>query len=368
VGTVATPHSGVSILETTAYRSAKGLFDERRHDPVTYGGLDSSVAKLIPLVGLVCASCAPVTPPPGGDPTPPPGTAVSGFVYYDEDRDGRASVEEAVRFSGLTLSIEGRSASTDAAGRFTVPGVPDGVRLLQASTDTLPAYFTAPVGVSINAPLLSDVAFPITLPLGPYSRRGVFVAFGDSITAGEGSSDGSGYTDWLQADLRATFLRADVLQDGHPGTRSVVGESLLGRSVNDLRPAYVLILYGTNDWNEAECRNSPPCYTVDSLRSMVGQVRAFGALPILGTIPPVNPLWVDRGATERNAWVRAMNDRIRAMARVERVSIAEVHNDLWSQPSVPAMFEDDKHPNDDGYRVIARSFYNAVTRPLQVGW
>ena len=29
-----------------------------------------------------------------------------------------------------------------------------------------------------------------------------------------------------------------------------------------------------------------------------------------------------------------------------------------------ALFEDDKHPNDAGYRVIARAFFDAITKPL----
>lgn len=322
---------------------------------------------LLPLLALLLNACATDTPPPDAGPTVAPGSPVSGVVFYDENGDGRAGVDEGVRLQNVTLAIEGHSATSDAAGRFAVQGVPDGVHLLQAQADTLPAYFS-PAGVSINAPQAGDVAVPIVLPLGPNVRRNTYLAFGDSITEGDGSSDGSGYTDWLQADLRTTFLKGDVIQDGHTGTRSSSGDEILGGRLNKIRPAYVLILYGTNDWNEAPCRETPPCYTIDALRSMAGQARSFGAMPILGTIPPVNPLWLDRNATERNAWVRAMNDRIKAMARVERVAVANVYDDLWRQPNLPALFDDDKHPNDDGYRIIARSFMSAITRPLSAGW
>jgi lysophospholipase L1-like esterase len=59
-----------------------------------------------------------------------------------------------------------------------------------------------------------------------------------------------------------------------------------------------------------------------------------------------------------------MNELVRAMARQERAPIAEVHGDFLKQPSLSALFADEKHPNDDGYRVIARAFFDAITKPL----
>jgi len=59
-----------------------------------------------------------------------------------------------------------------------------------------------------------------------------------------------------------------------------------------------------------------------------------------------------------------MNDLVRAMAKQERVAIAEIHGDFLKQQSLPALFADYLHPNDAGYEVIARSFTNAITKPL----
>jgi len=52
------------------------------------------------------------------------------------------------------------------------------------------------------------------------------------------------------------------------------------------------------------------------------------------------------------------------MAKQERVAIAEIHGDFLKQQSLPALFADYLHPNDAGYEVIARSFTNAITKPL----
>ena len=62
--------------------------------------------------------------------------------------------------------------------------------------------------------------------------------------------------------------------------------------------------------------------------------------------------------------MKRMNDLVRAMARQERAPIAEVHGDFLKQPSLSALFADDKHPNDQGYLVMSRSFFDAITKPL----
>ncbi len=296
-------------------------------------------------------------------PTPPPGSPVSGFVFYDENGNGVPDAGESVRLPAVTVAVGARTGQSAAGGRFTVDAVPQGSQSASARPETLPAYFIAGAPVTVNVPQTGDLAVPVTLPLGDHARPNVYLAFGDSITVGEGSSDG-GYLSWLQADLNAYWGgRASVLNAGQSGTKSNKGENRVGQALESNRPAYLLILYGTNDWNDSECKDTPPCYTIDALRSMVVQAREKGAEPVLGTIPPVNPLYVDKQAEERNAWVRQMNDSVRAMARQQQVSIAEVHGDFMKQPSLPALFTDDKHPNDTGYRVMSRSFFNAITRP-----
>ncbi len=47
----------------------------------------------------------------------------------------------------------------------------------------------------------------------------------------------------------------------------------------------------------------------------------------------------------------------------EQVATAEIYDAFQSQPSLPPLFDDDKHPNDAGYRLISRAFFNAITRP-----
>ena len=62
--------------------------------------------------------------------------------------------------------------------------------------------------------------------------------------------------------------------------------------------------------------------------------------------------------------MKRMNDLVRTMARQESAPIAEVHGDFLKQPSLSALFADFLHPNDQGYLVMSRSFFDAITKPL----
>jgi lysophospholipase L1-like esterase len=287
---------------------------------------------------------------------------VAGFVFYDENGNGTPDANEVVRLPSVGVSVGGQNATTAAGGRYSIASVPNGAQTGQARPDTLPAYFSA-TPVSVAVPAAADVPIPARLVLGSRSRPNVYLAFGDSITDGEGSS-GGGYLGYLESQMKSFWGKADVVNDGDPGTRSNAGRSRLPGSLAEIRPAYALILYGTNDWNEPACRNDFPCYTIDSLRAMIQDTKSAGAFPIVATIPPVNPQFADRSPTERNAWVKNMNDLIRPMAATEKTPVADVYADFMKQPSLPPLYSDFLHPNDVGYQIIAQSFFRAITQPL----
>jgi acyl-CoA thioesterase-1 len=316
------------------------------------------------LVAVAAAGCGGGPTGPDGTPTPPPGSPVSGFVFYDENGNGAADPSEAVRLPSVGVVVGGVAGTTTAGGRFSLASVPNGAQTAQARPEALPAYFTPGAATSVTVPPPGDVAIPAVLPISGRARANVYLAFGDSITAGDGSYNGSGYPPVLESNLRAFWGKATIDGDGQPGTKSNKGAGRLASSLGYAHPAYVLILYGTNDWNDAQCRDAFPCYTVDSLRSMVDQTRGSGAFPVLGTIPPVNPDYTDREAAQRNDWVKRMNDEIRAMARQENVAVAEIHGAFLNQPSLPPLFADFVHPNDAGYQLISRAFFAAITNPV----
>ncbi len=319
---------------------------------------------LLSTLSAACGGGGPTSPGGGGGgPTPVPGSPVSGYVFYDENGNGTPDAGESVRLPSVGVSIGGQTGNTTAGGRFSLGSVPNGAQTARARSETLPAYFTA-TDVPVTVPATGDVALPARLVIGSRNRPNIYLAFGDRITSGDGSTDEEGYVDDLEAQLRTFWGKADLPNAGAPGTRSNAGRSRLPGELSRHRPAYVLILYGTNDWNEPQCRSDFPCYTVEMLRDMVQDTRSAGAHPIVGTIPPVNPQYADRQPTERNDWVRRMNELIRQMAAQERAQVAEVHGDFMREPSLPPLFFDFLHPNDSGYQIIQQAFFRAITQPL----
>jgi lysophospholipase L1-like esterase len=286
------------------------------------------------------------------------------MVFYDENANGIADPTEVVRLPNVTVTIGDRAGTSMAAGQFTVQNVPMGTQNITLAASGLPAYFSQGASVSVAVPQAagSILAVPAVLAIGS-NKPNVYLAYGDSITAGTGSSDGSGYRSYFQADMRALWGAANVPAVGLSGKRSNAGIVPLGAALATHRPAYTLILFGTNDWNDVVCREAPPCYTIDSLRAMIQDARGSGSSPIIGTIPPVNPKWVDKGATERNEWVKAMNAEIRKMAAAEKAPVADIHALFTAKSDMTTLFDDTVHPNDQGYQLIGQAFVAAVTRP-----
>ena len=307
---------------------------------------------------------------PSGPSTPAQTYSVVVTAFYDVNNNGVLDPGENNRVPGVTLEVGGRTGTTvPLTGQARVDGVPAGTYTVR-HTGALPAYYqpSGPAAPALTVPQASGAehAVPFTLPLGstpPYT----YMAFGDSLTLGDGSSDGNGYRNRLREKLQAHFGLAYVINEGISGTQSDVGAQRIGPLIDRNLPAYTLILYGVNDWNDRYCREEPPCFTIDSLRSMIREVRSVNGLPILSTIPPANEGISDRVPPERNIFVRDMNERIKALGREERVPVADPYRLFAARTPLSSLFVDHVHPTDEGYEMIAQAFFEAISQPLATG-
>lgn len=321
-------------------------------------------AALLPLLGLTaCGGEGPMTPPP-----PTPTHPVPVVVFYDVDADGVADPDEIGRVPGVEVTVAGRSAtSATGNGYLVVNGVPEGVHTASVRMSTLPAFYqTVPgVTVTVRSPATEEAFLGLTLAIGvnnPYTYMG----FGDSITVGDGSSDGDGYRVMLEALLAAHFGDATVYDEGISGTRSDRGAQRIGGSLDRRRPAYTLVLYGTNDWNDSLCDEAETCFTLESVRSIVRDVKAAESLPVVGTIPPINVGYDFRTPESRQDWVNERNEELRAMAREEGALLGDINAALVqaSGGDIGTVIEDHVHPNDRGYEIMADTWFAALARPL----
>jgi lysophospholipase L1-like esterase len=312
--------------------------------------------------GLAAIACGGGGSSPSAPTEPPaPTYSVNVTVFYDQNGNGRLDADEAVRVPGVEVAIgTGVGKSAVGTGQAAVSGIREGALTAAVRTESVPYFFQPPAPIPVSVPGATELRVPLTLPIGGNSPN-LYLGYGDSITYGEGSSDKQGYVLKLQNLLGPHFGRAEVRSWGRPGTVSNEGASRMRLTLGWFNPAYVLILYGTNDWHDPACQSQPPtsCYTIDSLREMILDVKDRDSLPVLATVPPGNPAKVPEG---RNAWYDQLNVGIRALAQQQQVPLADLNADFKAAGNLPSLYFDDVHPNDAGYQVMAQSWFKAITR------
>jgi lysophospholipase L1-like esterase len=248
-----------------------------------------------------------------------------------------------------------RTAATTAAGTGRAwLAVPEGTSTLAVDASSLPPFFVVPP-LGIGAPPAGDLFVAAALPIGE-NRPDTYLGFGDSLTRD------SGYLSELESALAAYFGAAHTINAGEFGSHSGDGAYRIHAVLAAQRPAYTLILYGTNDWDEAPCRTRLDCGTVENLHYMIAAVKAAKSLPFLATLVPVNTGYDAGAPPERNVWVAEQNVQIRALARQEGAVLVDLEKAFLAEPSLGALFEDHIHPNGRGRALMAGEFLNAITK------
>jgi lysophospholipase L1-like esterase len=305
----------------------------------------------------------------GGSPTspgPPAATyPVTTVVFYDENGNGVLDATEAVRLPEVDVDVSGHvGRSEKLTGRAVVNGVPAGSYAVSLKAPSMPPFYApaAPASVTVPQATGAEADVPVTLPIGD-NVPNTYLAFGDSITIGEGAQSTHGYRDVVEQLLAQNMGgRHRVINDGISGTKTDDGYYRIERSLGSNHPAYLLILYGTNDWNKHKtvCTAADPCFTIDNLRFMIQAAKAVKTMPVISTITPSNP---SLNPPERNEWVASMNDQIKSLARQEGAALADSYGAFIKAGNLPSLFVDHVHPNDAGYQLIAGAFFIAIARP-----
>lgn len=308
---------------------------------------------------LTVAGCggggSPSTPTPS--PTPP-GTSVTLVLFYDQNANTVAEPAEVGRVPDVTVGLGTRTARSETlTGRAVVTGVPSGSYMAALHNDTLPPFYRPGSPVTVQVPVAdgSQTFVPLVVPIGD-NHPNQYMAFGDSITRGDGSTDGRGYPPRLQARLAAHFGFANVRNRGADATNSYEALERLDRNMAD--DAFALILYGTNDWNIPGCQTDPTkCPTVENLRIVIQRVKAENTLPFIATLTPANPAIND----DRNKWIEAINAGIKTMGPQEGAFVVDLYQAFKNQGGdLSRFFVDQVHPNDAGYDVMTSAFFEAI--------
>jgi len=230
----------------------------------------------------------------------------------------------------------------------------------------------------------ASCSFNVTLTIPPKISQTAFVAFGDSMTAGEIVSEGSvavtlgGVTTWvrplvvddpksyptlLQNELRARYTgqagAIAVRNAGKSLEKAVEGVSRLPTIVDGGAYKVLLLMEGVNDFPDYQS-------ALGAMRNMVEYGKRRGLLVYLATVPPENPNTNACGKRGGNwAFVDPYNDGLRSLASSEGVQLVDV-NAAFGGDTTTLIDCDGLHPTPAGYQVIADTFYKSIQQTLEV--
>ena len=228
----------------------------------------------------------------------------------------------------------------------------------------------------------ASCTFTVTVNVSaPRLTRTRFLAFGDSITAGEitvpsltSTSEGqhfkliivpsASYPTQLLQMLRARYTdqlpQLQVTNSGLSGEWAQDGALRLPGVMSNVRPEAVLLLEGYNDLGATGTTGINAAWA--AIDRMAKEIRGRGARVFLSTLPPPGPFGA-KGIPASQ--IIALNDRIRTTAAGEGAVLIDAYAALVVD--VPRYIgADGLHPTEAGYLRLADLFFTAIRNDLEV--
>lgn len=284
------------------------------------------------------------------------------------------------------------ASTTSAAGTavtFTTPTAsagkePVSVACTPASGSTFPLGATTVTCTATDALNRSATCtFPVTISRTPQLTLTKFLAFGDSVTAGEVSFpiagilpqrvpnfglrvvDATSYPTVLRNLLTARYTaqatNITVVNDGKSGekVREATTLTRFANSVANGRPEVVLIMHGYNDIENGAVITA----SVSAVDALMAEARNRR----VGRVFVVNlaPGRAGGTLTRPNSSIVAFNDRLQRAASGEGAVYVDIYSAMQSAAST-YIGVDGLHPNEAGYRKIAETILAAIQANLEV--
>ena len=201
-------------------------------------------------------------------------------------------------------------------------------------------YVLAAAAVSIAA-VAVYLFFFNTAPVTNYPSAGTdIVAFGDSLVAGTGSSDGHDFVSLLSGAIGQPIVNLGV-----PGDTTADGLARMSE-LNAYKPKVVLLLLGGNDY----LKRIPQEQTFANLAAIIKDIQSRGAIVLLLGV---------RGGLFGDHFSSGFED-LR-----DTYHTAYVSNVLDGLLGEKKYMSDQVHPNDAGYRLIAERIAPVLKELLQ---
>jgi lysophospholipase L1-like esterase len=191
--------------------------------------------------------------------------------------------------------------------------------------------------LAIGILFLSYVVFFPSPGVGPdKSDYRTIICFGDSLTYGTGAGEGMDYPSQL-----SQMLNKPVINAGVSGDTTGRALSRLDRDVLSKNPDIVMITLGGNDLKNGVSKDT----AFRNLRQIVESIQKQGAEVIIGGLKfPLRDRGYGKGYQE-------LADQTGA------VLIPDIFEGIMGKRK---LMSDPIHPNDAGYKMIAKRFYEAM--------
>ncbi|HYH09517.1 MAG TPA: arylesterase [Thermoanaerobaculia bacterium] len=186
------------------------------------------------------------------------------------------------------------------------------------------------IGVAVAVVVaIALVLWPSTNVRNLESRGTAVIAFGDSLTAGVGASDGNDYVSRVASQTGLDIANAGVSGDTTEDALARIERDVLARD-----PRIVIVGLGGNDF----LRQVPMATTEANLRTIVRQIQDAGAMVVLlgFSFPSFGPRYED------------MYEKV-----AEDTGCLLVPDVLDGILNNPKLKSDEIHPNADGYALLA---------------
>lgn len=178
--------------------------------------------------------------------------------------------------------------------------------------------------------------FHVAAVKNAHPRGANIICFGDSLTFGTGAQEGMDYPSQL-----SRMLSTPVINAGVPGDTTTTALARLQEDVLSRSPRIVLITLGGNDLKNRIPRNT----AFNNLKKIIQSIQDQGALVIVGGI---DIPFYGRGFGSEYAKV---------CKEQGAVLIPNIYKGLIAHPE---LMSDQIHPNEAGYAIMAKRFYEAM--------
>ncbi len=214
-------------------------------------------------------------------------------------------------------------------------------------------------GIASGEATLAGRAVPTPAPAPRDASAPVYIAFGDSITAGFGDPKGIGYPGRLESLLSAAQgVQVTVVNEGLFGETTAEGLSRLG-SVLQPGATAILLMEGTNDIGARVSVDT----IVQNLDTMADRAEAAGITAVHATVIPRLP---GAEADTNDVFTASLGAGIRELAWEKSRELADPFEVFFFlTPDALTMDYlgggDKLHPNSAGYDLLAQTFFDLLT-------